>query len=363
MYTEQMKSSWGFHPMQEAFYNSLRASNPNLFPARVIFSSHEQFKVMILGQQGQVFARVRGHFYHQGQDLPVVGDWVALEMIEGDNQFLPIESVLPRRSCLRRHDDVGGVQSLIANIDFIGLVTSFNDDFNVRRLERGLSMIEDSGAKPIIIVNKCDLMSQNEIHRRLSELQQRIQDVPIVACSAQQNQGVGEIARRLVPGQSVAFLGMSGVGKSTLVNALLEADKMKTQEIRDDDSRGRHTTTHRELILSHHGFWLMDTPGIRSFSFGGDEDSLDESFDDIAKLMSGCRFSDCSHGGEPGCLVGEALGNGDLLQDRWESYLKMKREIEFHLHKGDKQYQSEKKQSFIKRTKYLRQIVRSKKKT
>jgi ribosome biogenesis GTPase len=243
-------------------------------------------------------------------------------------------------------------------VDIIGLVTSFNQDLNERRLERGLAMIEDSGAKPLVIVNKSDLVSAEVVTLRVAELSARL-GVAVLPCSAQTLEGIADITAKFSAGQSVAFLGMSGVGKSTLINAILGKEVLLTREIRDDDSRGRHTTTHRELFLSEKGFWVIDNPGIREFSFSGDEESLDRAFDDVTTYMN-CRFSDCSHTSEPGCGISAALQSGALSLARWENYQKIKREMEFQENKGNKAYQSEKRKEWAKRSTWVRQILKDK---
>jgi ribosome biogenesis GTPase / thiamine phosphate phosphatase len=350
MLNNSLKKLWGFHPMQEAYYNALKEEYTNLLPARVTFSSHELFRVMIIGINEERQAKVRGDFYHRHDELPVVGDWVGIDFLPGDHESLPIECVLPRVSALRRADE-----TLFANADHIGLVTSFNDDLNERRLERGLMMIEESGAEPVIILNKMDLVDYETIQSMLDQLAERFSGVTICACSAQTYEGMNELMSFFAEGTSVAFLGMSGVGKSTLVNSILESQELKTSGIRESDSRGRHTTTHRELLHTEKGFWVIDTPGIREFSIAASEDALDRTFDDIVQLGVACRFGDCAHDSEPGCRVQRALENGELSYDRWKNYLKLKREMEFQLNKNNKAYQSAKKKEYAKISRLLKQ--------
>ncbi len=360
MFNESQKKLWGFHPMQDAFFNSLREENPKIVPARITFSSHDQYKVLILGQDEEKFAKVRGSFYFEDKDRPVVGDWVTIEITPGEHEHLPIEHILPRISCLKRQDEQRGFQALVANVDFIALVTSFNQDLNERRLERGLVMIEESKATPVIIVNKSDLVDEKIIRENLEKLRQRFPDTKIFACSAQTQHGINEITNLFTEGQSITFLGMSGVGKSSLINAILGHEALTTQEIRTEDARGRHTTTHRELFRASKGFWIIDNPGIREFSSWGDDSALNKTFDDIATLMSSCRFGDCTHQQEPGCKVNEALSDGLLSADRWENYQKIKREMEFHANKHNKAFHSQKRKEFAKRNTELRQILKEK---
>lgn len=350
MFNENIKKHWGFHPMQEAYYNALKSEYSNLLPARVTFSSHEIFRVMILGLTQEYQAKVRGDFYHHNDELPTVGDWVGVHYLPGDHNSLPIECVLPRTTAFRRVD-----ATLFANANHIGLVTSFNDDLNERRLERGIMMIEESGAKPLIIVNKKDLLDGAKVQHVLDGLATRFSGVRICACSALSQDGLVALLSHFEPGESVAFLGMSGVGKSTLVNAILESQKLKTSSIRESDSRGRHTTTHRELFHTQKGFWIIDTPGIREFSVAADEGALDRTFDDIAQISLSCRFSDCAHETEPGCQIQKALASGDLSVDRWNNYLKLKREVEFQRNKNNKAYHSAKKKEYAKIARVLKQ--------
>lgn len=361
MFNTELKQLWGFHPTQEAYFNTLKENNNRLVPARVVFSSHDQYKILFIGMADEKQARLRGSIYHSGEELPVVGDWVAAELLPGNHQFLPIEATLPRKSRLKRSDESRSHQTLVANVDVIALVTSFNQDLNLRRLERGLAMVEDSGAAPIIILNKSDLIEDSAAQTQMQEISKRFGDVAVIPCSAQSGHGVNAIKKLLKPGQSIAFLGMSGVGKSTLINAMIEKDRLATSEIRQSDSRGRHTTTHREIVPTAEGFWVIDTPGIREFSFAGEEAALENTFEDVVSLMKDCRFGNCSHLSEPGCRIQGALENGELALDRWKNFLKMKRELNFQATKDNKAYRSQKRKEFAKRSLNLRKELKAKK--
>lgn len=360
MFSDDLKRRWGFHPMQDSYLHTLQVEQPCLVPAKVIFSSHDHYKLLFLGDTVERFARLRGHFYHLSEELPVVGDWVAVELKPSDQEVLRIEAILPRLASLKRHDATRGYQVLVANIDSVGIVTSFNRDLKERRLERGLAMVAESGASPLIILNKSDLVEPAVVESTIRELSLRFKDVPLIPCSAHLGSGIDEIKSHLGLGKSVTFLGMSGVGKSTLINAILGTSKLTTGEIRDDDSRGRHTTTHREVVHSTHGFWLIDSPGIREFSFHGGNEVIESTFGDLSQLMTMCRFGNCSHEGEKGCAISMALESGELSQDRWENFLKMKRENEFRENKNNKRYQSEKSKENAKRNSDLRKILKLK---
>ncbi len=332
--TSQSASAWTLHPMQDAYFATLRAENPNLAIARVIFSSHDHYRVLLFGTKTEKLAKARGHLLHNKDELPAIGDLVCVEVSTTDHDFLPIESLLPRTSSLKRQDSRGKQEVLVANVDYVGLVTSFNQDLNERRLERGLTMVNESGAKPFIVVNKSDLVSPEVAQLRVADLVGRFPDTPIIPCCVRNKEGVEKVSVFFKPGMSVAFLGMSGVGKSSLINLLIGSDRTVTSEIREDDSRGRHTTTHREVFLTNSGYWIIDNPGIREFSFAGDEEALDTTFDDILAFAAKCRFGNCSHTNEPKCGVKEALASGELADDRWENYRKMKREHDYQVKKA-----------------------------
>lgn len=350
MFLDKTKKLWGFHPLQEAYFLQLYEENNLLSPARVISVSHDIFRVRLMDFDTEVDAKVRGLFHGGGNEWPVVGDWVLIEKVPGDHQFWPIESVLPRLSALKRSGRGGQADVLAVNMDFIALVTSFNLDLNERRLDRALAMIEESQATPLLIVNKKDLVTEAQEEKILENLKSRYLGVSVFSCSAEKSLGLDDFKGFLKAGQTIAFLGMSGVGKSTLVNGILQGDFLQTQSIRADDARGRHTTTHREMFLSKEGFWVIDTPGIREFSFAGSEEQLDESFEEITKFFGSCRFRDCSHQAEKGCAVLQSLEDGEISEDRWRNYLKMKREIEFQENKSNKKYLSDKKKQIAKLT-------------
>lgn len=342
--------------MQDAFFEGLREEN--FVPARVSFAGRDHYRIRIPFVAGDFLARPRGKFHAAGsatggEGMPVVGDWVVVNFRSGDHEFLPIESLLPRRSTLRRAEE-GASQVMVANIDHVGLVTSFNRDLNPRRLERGIAMALEGGTRPFVVLNKSDLLSAGDRAKIVAELAERFAGVPIAECSAVGGRaGVRAVAALARDGETVTLLGMSGVGKSTLVNALLGEEVLATGDVRAEDARGRHTTTHRELFLAPEGFWLIDAPGIRAFAPAGD--GVEEAFADLAVLARGCRFGDCRHAGEPGCAVQTALAGGELDPDRWENYLKLEREREFHERKHDKAWVASKEREWAKVTASLRE--------
>jgi ribosome biogenesis GTPase len=278
-------------------------------------------------------------------DYPAVGDWVTLaadSATTGSGEPAIITAVLPRRSAFvrsaadasrRSAGHLADEQVLAANVDMAFLVAGLDDDFNLRRLERYLAVAWSSGVRPVIVLNKADIAV--DLEQRLLEVESIAPAVPIVVLSALTGDHVADLTPFLQPGHTAVVLGSSGVGKSTLVNTLLGEERQATAAVRDDDSRGRHTTTHRELFALPGGALLIDTPGIRSLEVAGADVGVDVAFDDIADLASACRFSDCRHEGEPGCAVRAALDDGRLSDDRLASHRKLERELAHAERKGD----------------------------
>jgi len=293
-------------------------------------------------------AIVSGRFRFEAlaaSDYPAVGDWVALAPDRGavaaGGQTV-ITAVLPRRSAFVRsaadatRRSAGLLvdeQVLAANVDVAFLVAGLDHDFNLRRLERYLAVAWSSGVRPIIVLNKADVAL--DLDDRLLAVQSIAPAVPIVVLSALTGDHLADLAPYLASGKTAVVLGSSGVGKSTLVNALLGVERQATAAVREDDSRGRHTTTHRELFELPGGALLIDTPGIRALEVAGADEGIDAAFDDIADLALGCRFSDCRHEGEPGCAVRSALEDGRLTADRLASHRKLERELAHAERKGD----------------------------
>jgi ribosome biogenesis GTPase len=265
---------------------------------------------------------------------PAVGDWVAA--VQADQQQCIIHTILPRKSKFSRKSEyrqrADGIkteeQVIAANIDTVFLVSALDGrNFNSRRLERYLTLAWKSGASPVIVLNKVDLSPDPDSYIRGAE--EIAVGVPVHAVSATENIGISEIRSYIEPGQTATLLGSSGVGKSALINALLGSEKQATNETRAVDGKGRHTTTHRELILLPGGGMVMDTPGMREIQMWGNETDLQDSFEGIESLALQCRFSNCLHDTEPGCAVREALENGELNSSRYRSYLKLRKELRY----------------------------------
>ena len=263
-------------------------------------------------------------------DYPAVGDYVIAEWHEGDGNAV-ITGLFPRRSCfIRKAAGTGNREQVVAaNIDTVFICMSLNKNFNIRRLERYLSIAYDSGATPVAVLTKADLCSA--VGERIAEAQNAAPGVDVLAVSALDEDTravMRHVMRYVLPCRTVAFIGSSGVGKSTLINRLTGTDSIATRETGNDD-KGRHTTTHRELITLPNGAFVIDTPGMRELGMWDSGGGIDTAFADIEALSRACRYSDCTHNGEPGCAVRKALEDGTLDRARWNSYLKLKTENEY----------------------------------
>ena len=299
-------------------------------PARVVSEERGQF--LLHDGDGMVAAAVSGRFRHEtgGNALayPAVGDWVAVTTAT-DGGRATIHGLLPRGSAIVRRapaDHGSGTQTIAANVDIVFIVTSLNAELNLRRVERYLAVAWESGATPVIVLSKADL--DDDIGGHLVAVEAVAPGVEIIVASAVTGQGIEAVRSHLAPGRTVAFIGSSGVGKSTLVNALAGFELLTTAGIREDDARGRHTTTRRQLVPLAEGL-VIDTPGMREMSLN-DSDGISNAFEDVELMAAGCRFSDCRHATEPGCAVRAALASGELAQDRFRAYGKLQREARLH---------------------------------
>lgn len=292
--------------------------------------------------------------------MPAVGDWVVTEPLPGDDTRAQIHAVLPRRTRFSRkaagERDIE--QVVAANIDTVFLVSSLDANFNLRRIERYLAAARSSGAQPVIVLNKSDLTREADARR--AEVGVIARDTPIVVTSALKRGGTKPLQTWLAPRSTVAFLGSSGVGKSTLINELVGEDVLATQEIRSIDGKGRHTTTLRELVISPAGVLIIDTPGMRELQPWQADEALDDVFADLKELTLRCKFSDCSHTTEPGCAVTAALADGSLDLTRWQSYQRLQREMAYEVRRVDRRASQKNKTEWKKVTKQLRQRVREK---
>jgi ribosome biogenesis GTPase / thiamine phosphate phosphatase len=329
------------------------ADAAGLDPGRV--SVQHRGSWIVASEQGDDLVEITGRLRHEAGpgELPVVGDWVGLR--DG-----LIDAVLPRSSKFSRKTPFTEVseQVLVANVDVAFLVMGLDErDFKVRRLERYLTTAWEGGATPIIVLNKVDLTA--ELERQIAETEAVAFGVPIHAVSGETGEGVEELRAHLAGGRTVVLLGSSGVGKSTIINRLLGEEHFRTNDVRSD-GRGRHTTTHRELVPVPGGGVIIDTPGLRELQLWETDGGLDQAFVDIAELIAECRFSDCAHRTEPGCAVKAALADGSLPTERWESYLKLQRELAHLERKLDPKLRAEERKrwaAFSKAHKQRRKIL------
>jgi ribosome biogenesis GTPase len=315
--TETLLHRLGWDDGWEAAFSGHRAAG--LAPARVAVQHRGAYD--LLAEHGDVRATAATRLV-KGEELPAVGDWVGV-----DPETTLVEAVLPRRTSISRKEVWQAVreQVLAANIDVAFLVQALPLDFNVRRLERYLAMAWESGAQPVVLLTKRDLV--DDVAPYLDEVEgATLGSCPAHAVSARTGEGLDELRRYLEPNRTAVLLGSSGVGKSTIVNALAGEERLATQAVREDDQRGRHTTTHRELILLAGGGVILDTPGIRELQLW--DADLEQTFGDVEEIARRCRFSDCNHDREPGCAIREALADGSLPNERWRSYVKLQRELE-----------------------------------
>ena len=308
-----------------------KLNRPDLVPARVVNQSRDSYRVH--GAEGDVAATLSGRILHDsaaGGLYPAVGDWAAVRPA-GAGGTAVIEAILPRKSTFSRK--VSGSrteeQVVAANIDLAFIVSGLDGgrNLNLRRIERYLTLSWASGASPVIVLNKADLAA--DIPSHIEDIRRAAGEVPVHATSATEGLGLDTLREHFVSGTTGAFLGPSGVGKSSIINALLGEERLRVGEVRERSFRGRHTTSHRELFLLPGSGAVIDTPGIREIQLWAGEDALSGAFPDIEQLAGECRFSDCTHESEPGCAIRNAVEEGKLDAGRFRSYLKLKKEVRY----------------------------------
>ena len=299
--------------------------------ARVAAVDRDQF--VLVDEAGSFRAKLSGSYLYRhlpAPELPCVGDWVCLEKPAGGD-FGVVHSILERRSSLRRRSagsDVGD-QMIAANVDCVVIVQSCHFDFNMNRMERYLVMVMDGGAEPCILLTKTDLVEPALLARQMEEIRAAGITAPIVTLSNVTLDGVDDLVRLLLPGKTYCFVGSSGVGKSTLINKLIGREQLETGSV-SGTGEGRHTTVRRELIRLAGGALVIDNPGMREFGISGAEEGIKSSYAVITELASNCRYRDCSHTGESGCAVLEAVRCGEISREHVDNYLKLRKESEFY---------------------------------
>lgn len=302
---------------------ALADQSEGLIPARIISQDKGLYRAVC--ERGELFASVSGAFRYRASipaDYPTVGDFVLLAAADDRGviqELLPRASVFTRKASGTSREE----QVVAANVDTVFLCMALNNDFNIRRLERYLSVAWESGATPVVVLTKADICEDAEDKRR--EVEAVAAGVDILVTSAMEKDGYGAVLPYITSGRTTAFLGSSGAGKSTLINRLLGEEKLETNGLRNDD-RGRHTTTRRQLLLLPCGGMVIDTPGMRELGMWDAAKGVEKAFSEITRLAESCRFRDCTHTSEPGCAITAALEAGELSSERWRSYQKLQKE-------------------------------------
>lgn len=324
-----------------------------LTPARVIGEERELYRLQWQKDEtcwgaitGKLQYRAKGR-----EDFPAVGDWVLIDLPSGSDRAV-IHAVCPRKSVIERRQAASSTaerQIIAANVDTVFIATSLNEDFNLRRLHRYVAVVLETKAQPVILLTKSDLLPDGGKEQRRA-VEQEFPAIQVHSLSMSAYEQAGFFNDYLQDGKTVVVVGSSGVGKSTLVNYLIGKESLKTQEIRESDGRGRHTTTARFLFPTRFAGWIIDTPGMRELSLLDHEEGLSAQFSEIEEILGTCRFSDCKHETEPGCAVQMALDQGLITLDRWESYLKLAAEVRHAQRKHDHKLLAEDRKRWKKMT-------------
>lgn len=349
----------GWGPFFDQHFEGAASGAPtDLVRARV--AEEQRGAYVLFLERGEVAATIAGRLMHEAdsrEDYPAVGDWVLARMVPGEAKAI-IQCLLPRRTRLSRKTAGTQIaeQIIVANVDIVFVVSALDRDLNARRIERYLSVIWDSGARPVIVLNKADIAGDRDALVR--EIERSVFGAEIVVTSAATEEGVDEVRRHIQPGQTAAFVGSSGVGKSSLVNRLLGRE---TQAVRDLNAYGKggHTTTSREMLFVPGGGLIVDTPGLRELGLWDAEQGMSQAFADVESYFAGCAFNDCSHVSEPGCAVQGALRAGRLDHERWDSYRKLERERLFIESKRDVSIRNAERQKWKKIAKQNRKRMKT----
>lgn len=335
----------------------VKCKNIDCFPARVAMRNRDYY--LLIYENGNISAKLSGRFKHihsfEGE-FPVVGDWVAIQVREGSSNAI-IQEMIPRKTCFSRKPAVSGgrkirngvvqggatvEQVLAANINTVFIVTGLDSNFNISRIERYLTVTSGSGAKPVIILNKADLCSNMDEY--LFKVKKVAPNIPVHCISVISGIGTEILTGYMEAGKTLAFLGSSGVGKSTIINFMFGEEKQITKTTSVANGKGRHTTTCAELLVHESRCMLIDTPGLRELKLWCDEKAVEESFEDVLFLVRQCKFNDCRHDSEPGCAIREALQNGQLSLQRLDNFKKLFREVK------DLEVRKKQKELYLART-------------
>lgn len=300
--------------------------------ARVVAVDREQY--LVQHEDGIIPAEVTGKLMFSAAsplDYPTVGDWVQVQFVD-DGAFAVIHNILPRKSLLKRKTPGKRVeyQLIGANIDTALIVQSLDGNYSLRRLERYLVMVRQENIQPVLLLSKSDLLPRVQADEMVAEVQSRFKDLPVLHLSSHDISSLEEVKALLEPARTYCLLGSSGVGKTTLINCLLEKEQFATRQVRNKDSKGRHTTTRRQVVMLAGGAMLVDTPGMRELGNIDVEKGIANAFDDIVQLTEGCRYANCTHTNEKGCAVLEALANGSIMEGHFQNYMKLQKESEYN---------------------------------
>ncbi len=325
MHTEMILSDLGYNGKLEEYRINQKL---DIFEIGRIIAEHKE-RYIVMTVQGECEAEITGNMRYTGrnrEDFPAVGDWVALTIYESGTAI--IHKILPRTTVIKRQaiGQIGEVQIIATNIDCAFIIQAVDRDFNINRLERYLTICHSSGVSPIILLSKIDLIGEQRLSELLKDVKLRIKNVPVFAISNESGAGYDDIIPVIEKGKTYCMLGSSGVGKSSMINYLTGKKEMQTGTISQSTRKGRHVTTHRELVVLENGGIFVDNPGMREIGIADTADGLENTFDIIVSLSRHCRFKNCTHTSETGCHVLEAVEKGELDRASYENYLKMEKE-------------------------------------